>query len=333
MKVIVEQSTDPYHNLAREEAWMNHCRQDTVYLWRNRPSVIIGRHQNTLAEVDELAAEKEDISIVRRLTGGGAVYHDLGNINFSYIFPQGNPDSKKTRALQMVLRYLRHLGVDCFFSGRNDLCLENEGGEVKIGGTAMTQRGERGIFHGCILFDSDLSLMEEVLTPSREKLESKGISSIRARVANLKEQPALKDMTADDFFSGWIEFLQQYGAEIQTDESQEEKERIRLLEEERYRTAAWNFGRNPQTALISRYRFPVGTVELSVELAGSVIKDCRFSGDYISSADFEQMESLLRGSIFTDQAIRRVVSCINTEEYFGTDDCETVVNFIMGRRI
>lgn len=132
MNLLIEQSFDPRHNLAREELLLSKADTDTLYLWRNRSSVIIGRNQNTLAEVDEEAARKEDIRIVRRITGGGAVFQDLGNINFSYVFPRGDSEEKSREAMQMILEFIRKAGAECYFSGRNDICLlDRTGRQVK----------------------------------------------------------------------------------------------------------------------------------------------------------------------------------------------------------
>ncbi len=250
MNLLIEQSFDPRHNLAREELLLSKADTDTLYLWRNRSSVIIGRNQNTLAEVDEEAARKEDIRIVRRITGGGAVFQDLGNINFSYVFPRGDSEEKYREAMQMILEFIRKAGAECYFSGRNDICLlDRTGRQVKIGGTAMTCRDEGGIFHACLLFDTYLSQLSRVLTPYREKLQSKGISSVRSRVSNLREETErLSNLSGDDFFALWADELKKSCTVIEQVCAGEDVS-IQKLIEEKYGNDQWNFGKNPRCNL------------------------------------------------------------------------------------
>jgi len=335
MILVIEKGTDPCRNLAREEVLLDTAAEDTIYLWRNRPSVIVGRHQNTLAEIDEAVLEAEKIQTVRRLTGGGAVFHDLGNVNFSYIFPDGNFDEKKEQGISYMLEYLRHMGAACYASGRNDICLRDRTGrELKVGGTAMTQRGSRGIFHGCLLFDCDLSLLERVLTPSREKLASKGVASVRARVGNLREEvPGLSALSADEFFARWAEYL---AAEFPKAKGQaaadsgEEERRIAALVESRYASREWTFGRNPLCTLKNSHRFPVGMVEFYGEFKGGKILACSFSGDFISSGDFEQLAESLTGVAAEIPAIQEVLGQIDLKKYFGTDDRDAAARFLAG---
>lgn len=334
MNLIIEKSTDPYHNLAREEILLSAVREDTIYLWRNRPSVIVGRHQNTLAEIDEEAAKKEKIKIVRRLTGGGAVFHDLGNINFSYIFAGGDFDEKKNRGLELMLSFLRSCGARCYATGRNDICMRDSAGrEVKVSGTAMTQRGERGIFHGCVLFDCDLSRLERVLTPRREKLTSKGIASVRSRVSNLREMvPALGETEADAFFAAWCEALTE---ECRLIEAQDlgEAEAAQELMETKYRSRDWNFGRNPVCTVENSRTFPVGTVEFHAEVKGGVITSCCFTGDYLTERDFREIASLLCRSPFTDDGMEKALGEIDTKSFFGTDNLGEILRFLAGRSV
>lgn len=341
MNLVIEKGTNPCRNLAREEVLLDTVTEDTIYLWRNEPSVIVGRHQNTLAEIDEVTAEAEKIQVVRRLTGGGAVFHDLGNVNFSYIFPEGNFDKKKQAGIEYMLEYLRHMGAACYPSGRNDICLRDRTGrEIKIGGTAMTQRGSSGIFHGCLLFDCDLSLLERVLTPSREKLASKGVASVRARVGNLREEVAeLAVLSADEFFDRWAEYLaanHPAAGDLAAkplaagDFSEEERRRVEELVASRYASKEWTYGRNPLCTLINSHRFPVGTVEFYGEFQGGRIRACSFSGDFISSGNFEQLAEMLTGVAAEISAIEEFLEKIDLKKYFGTEDKTVTAKFLAG---
>lgn len=332
MNLIIETSHLPGHNLAREEVLLASAEVDTVYLWRNGPSVIIGRHQNTLAEVDEAAAEDAHIEIVRRLTGGGAVFHDLGNINFSFIFVGGDFEEKKELGLQMIIRCLQSRGAACFANGRNDICMKDAAGNVvKICGTAMTQQEDRGIFHGCILFDCNLAAMEKVLTPAREKLHSKGIASLRSRVANLRALvPQLRDISGDCFFEEWGKEFSKTCRVIE-EESPAEKAEIAALIRDRYENRAWNFGRNPACTMETSRRFPVGTVTFHGDIKGGVIRSCSFSGDYLSPGDFSEIAERLENTEFSRDAVEKALEGVRPEKYFGTSEKEEILNFLTGR--
>lgn len=333
MNLLIEQSFDPRHNLAREELLLSKADTDTLYLWRNRPSVIIGRNQNTLAEVDEEAARKEDIRIVRRITGGGAVFQDLGNINFSYVFPRGDSEEKSREAIRMILEFIQKTGADCYLSGRNDIyLLDRTGREVKIGGTAMTCREEGGIFHACLLFDTYLSQLSRVLTPSREKLQSKGISSVRGRVSNLrKETERLSNLSSDEFFALWADELKKSCTVIEQ-VCTEEDVSIQKLIEEKYGNDQWNFGKNPRCNLKNICRFPAGTAEVYLEVSGGKIRQCVCRGDYFCTEEFLALENSMRGISFDKKEIEKALRDIDTETLFGTADYEGIVNFLLCRK-
>lgn len=333
MNLLIETGSDPRHNLAREELLLLEADTDTLYLWRNRPSVIIGRNQNTLAEIDEETARKEDIRIVRRITGGGAVFQDLGNINFSYVFPSGDSEEKSQKAIQMILEFIRKTGADCYLSGRNDICLlDRTGREVKIGGTAMTCRDEGGIFHACLLFDTCLLQLSRVLTPSIEKLQSKGISSVRSRVSNLRQETErLSEMNSDEFFALWIEELKKTCTVIEKVCTGEEAP-IQKLIEEKYGNDQWNFGRNPRCSLKNMCRFPAGTIEVNLTVSGGKIRQCVCSGDYFCTEEFLALENSMRGISFEKGEIERVLGTIDAAALFGTEDQEIIADFLLCRK-
>ena len=333
MNLLIEKSFDPRHNLAREEVLLSEADTDTLYLWRNRPSVIIGRNQNTLAEVDEETAEKENILIVRRITGGGAVFQDLGNINFSCIFPAGDWEEKAQKSMQMILEFLRGTGAKCYVSGRNDICLSDcEGREVKIGGTAMTCRNGGGIFHACLLFDTSLSRLSRVLTPSKEKLQSKGISSVRSRVSNLREETeSLSNLNSDEFFALWADELKKSCTVIEGASNGEEVA-VQKLIEEKYGNRQWNFGKNPPCNLKNIYRFPTGVIEVYLEISGGKIRQCVCRGDYFCTEDFFLLENSMQGISFERREIEKILRNIDTEVLFGTADREKIINFLLCRK-
>ena len=335
MRLIIEENRDPCHNLAREEFLLDSCIEGIIYLWRNSSSVIVGRHQNTLSEVDLYFAQSHGIDVVRRLTGGGAVYHDEGNMNFSYIFPGGDFEKHAAEGEMMLTGFLSSMGAVVSASGRNDICALKDGELYKISGTAMTQRQDRGIFHACLLFDADLDMLGRVLTPPSDKLRSKGISSVRQRTANLKECcPGLETMEADSFFLHMERyFAKKLGKEKgERAENRYESQQIEKLVEQRYGNRQWNFGRDPDTDLENAQRFPVGRVETALKISGGCIEECRFTGDYSDGSGLEQIAEALKGVMFREDTLRDALEPFDIEKIFQTADRSRVTDLLMGRR-
>ena len=203
--------TDPYFNLAMEEYLIDTAGDEEIFiLWRNEPSVIIGRNQNAFSELDVSFAREHDIKVVRRLTGGGAVFHDLGNINYTFISPDIDGGSLNfARFCEPIVRALRALGLDASLSGRNDILAEGR----KVSGTAQCVRSGHVMHHGTLLWDADFSAMAGVLRPDTEKLAAKGIKSVRSRVGNIRALLAelgderQSDVTVPDSVLGLGEYL------------------------------------------------------------------------------------------------------------------------------
>ena len=332
MKLLIEKSMDPFHNLAMEEALLEQSEDEMVYLWRNRPSVIVGRHQNTAAEVDRAYAEAGGISIARRLTGGGAVYHDPGTMNLSFLYTGGDFEAGAAKGIRLMTDFLDSLGIEAVPTGRNDLCVKGKDDTLlKIAGTAQTLKRDRGIFHGCILFDTDRSVMERVLTPPSDKLASKGIASVRSRTVNLKEvSENLNSLTADGFFQRMCGYFS--GLCRETAEARPELEgAARALMEEKYLTWEWNYGRDPAGTVKNARRFAIGRVELSMDVARGRIRDCRFRGDYLTYFDLERLADALRGQPFDQAHIAKALEAFDIEEIFQVADRREVADFLSGR--
>ena len=183
MRIYRNDSTDPYFNLASEEYLMKNCPDDVFMLWRNSPAVVIGRSQNAYAEINRAFTDEHQIKVVRRLTGGGAVFHDLGNVNFTYIVRDDGSDIDFAPYTAPVIAALRELGLDAELSGRNDIVC----GGVKISGNAQCRSFGKLLSHGTLLFRADLGKMTGALNVNPAKIRSKGIASVRSRVANIAQ--------------------------------------------------------------------------------------------------------------------------------------------------
>ncbi len=331
MKLLIEKSMDPCHNLAMEEALLARSDGEMIYLWRNGPSVIVGRHQNTAAEVDRAYAEENGIPIVRRLTGGGAVYHDLGNMNLSYLYTGGDFEAQAEKGIRLMRDFLASEGIEAVLAGRNDLCVNGgDGGLLKIAGTAQTLKRDRGIFHGCLLFDTDQSVMERVLTPPADKLQSKGVASVRNRTVNLREaSESLRQVTADGFFQRMCEYFK--GLCRETASSPALEAAARTLMEDRYLAWAWNYGRDPAGTVENVRRFPIGRVELELDIRGGRISDCWFCGDYLTYFDLAHLADALRGQPFDEEHIGKALAAFDIEDIFQVTDRREVTDFLSGR--
>jgi len=299
MIIIKNKSTDPYFNLASEEYLADNLSDDVFMLWQNGKSVIIGRNQNAFAELDRDFIEANGIKVVRRLTGGGAVFHDIGNVNYTFITQKGETALDFARFCAPVIAALGELGVKAELSGRNDITADG----FKISGTAQCVRGNRLIHHGTLLFDANLSEMAGALRPDPAKLKSKGIDSVRSRVANLR--PMLKCPLDTE---GFIAFIEDYvavnsdagGAEITGVRwlTPEEINGISKLACEKYSTWEWNYGTSKAYSRRERRRFPFGTVEIELETANGIITAMRITGDFFGTRDIAELESLLCGLRF-----------------------------------
>ncbi len=302
-KFISSNINDPYFNLASEEYLLKQKGGYYIYLWINSPAVIIGNNQNTLLEVNLNTASEKDIKIVRRLTGGGAVYHDLNNICYTIIAPFDNSENNYIKFTNPVISYLQSLGVNAKFSGRNDICIEDQ----KISGNAQVIYKDRIMHHGTILFDTDLSVLTDVLIENKLKTQSKGVKSIRARVTNIIEH-LKKDMSAKEFYDGLCTFMKKDYEEYSF--SQEDLSKINELKENKYQTYEWNVGYSPKGNSRFDGRFDFGTITLTFDLINGIINNAEMFGDYFSNKNVSQIISKLNGKRFIKEEIALALSGI-----------------------
>ena len=294
--------TDPAYNLALEEVMAGQADAPFVMLWRNRPSVIIGRNQNACREFDSAYAREHGIVAVRRMTGGGAVYHDLGNLNYSIFAFETDANRRYVDFAPFaapVLSALRTLGVDAEFSGRNDILV----GGRKVSGSAKSVHAGRILFHGTLLFDVDFDVMAAVLTPPQAKIEAKGVASVRARVANLKE--FLSGLDRETFRQAMErEFLRQFGLKEPLAIPENWVREAERIADERYRSWEWTFGESPDFTFERTRRFACGIVTVCLDVHSGVIRRAAFRGDFFGSAPVEELADLLTGCPHRVDAIR-----------------------------
>lgn len=319
MKYIESNSYDPFYNLAFEEYIFKHLPLDGgeeyVTLWQNSPSVIIGKNQNAWAEIDEKFLSENGIKLVRRITGGGAVYHDLGNLNFSFVTKDkggGRLDFKSY--YKPIVSALRSLGVPAELSGRNDVTVCDR----KVLGASQSIWGGRVLSNGCILFDVRMERLALALKVRPEKLRSKGVESVRARVANIK--PYLgEDVGICDFKAMLLgEIFREAG--VSKEEYVFTPEDIRGIERikaERFGRREWNWGRSPRGSFMKSQKFPYGFVEVSFDIVSGKISDMEVQGDFFGREDAGELANTLVGIEYERAAVSDALKAVDAESYLG----------------
>jgi lipoate-protein ligase A len=326
MLYIRNDSNDPYFNMALDEFVVKHLdpSNDYFYFYQNKPAVIIGRNQNTIEEVNSEYVKNHDITIVRRMSGGGAVYHDLGNINFTFVVDYRKEDFNSIeRFAKAIIKALGKFGVEAEFSGRNDITIEGK----KFSGNAQYVTKKRILHHGTLLFDSDLTVLTKALHVKAEKIKSKGIKSVKSRVANVKDY-----LKTDVPVSEFKELLLKYVFEVEGNElreyelTSEDMANIMRLRNEKYSTWDWNYGNAPEFDLTRSCRFDGGEVQVHMNVQEGIITDIKFFGDFMSMRDISEVEEKLKGQKFRQQDVRDALLQIDLKEYFGSISLKDILS-------
>lgn len=307
-------STDPYYNLAFEEYILTRKKDaDYLILWQNDRTVVVGRNQITAAEINTAFVEEHGIRVVRRNTGGGAVYHDLGNLNYSFITDY-DPENKDgfRRFTEPVAAALRALGVPAEVSGRNDILA----GGRKVSGTAQHVAGGRILHHGTLLFDSDPSVIAEALRTDPLKFQGKGCRSVRARVGNIR--PFLRtDMTITEFRGYLRAALAEEGLRDGA-LSEDDLEEIRSLKRDKYDTWEWNYGRSPEAQIHGKKKWDGGILEVFIDLKEDRIQNISFHGDFLAQKSPEEACKALTGLRFAAGPVREALRKLELPACFGS---------------
>ena len=306
-------SVDPCYNLALEQYVLERRREgDWLMLWQNRNTVVVGLNQNTAEEINASFVEEHGIIVVRRMTGGGAVYHDLGNLNYSFIQDVGNAEELTIgRFTEPVCRALASLGVQASVSGRNDILVNGK----KISGVAQRIVGGRILHHGTLLFDSDPAMIAGALRADPAKFTSKSAKSVRSRVGNLRDYlPEGIDLPR--FWELLLQELTRDGL-IRESLSPDELQAVRTLADEKYRSWDWTYGRSPDSRYHSRRRFPGGTLEVYMNLHTGRIEDISFFGDFMATAPLDGLTGALRGVRRDAESLTEILDRFDLPSLFG----------------
>jgi lipoate---protein ligase len=309
--------TDPQINLAIEEYVLRtmDINEDSFLLFYiNEPSIIIGKNQNTIEEIDTDFVEENGIKIVRRLSGGGAVYHDLGNLNYSFITKDDGESFRNFKKFtEPVVEALAKMGVKAELIGRNDLLVEGR----KISGNAQFATQGRMFSHGTLMFDTEIDTVVSALKVRKDKIESKGIKSIRSRVANISEFLE-EPMTIEQFRQEILKSI--FGGEehIKYRElTDEDWENIHELSKERYANWDWNFGKSPKFNMQHSHRFPVGSIDVRLQVNKGIIEDVVIFGDFFGVGEVGVITERLKGVRYNRESINEAVSGLDISTYLG----------------
>lgn len=315
MTFIDVSTTDPTFNLALEQYVFDQMPRDRGYflLWQNDNAIIVGKHQNTLAEINEEFVRERGIRVVRRLSGGGAVYHDMGNLNFTYIVDAAQGMQLDLKLFcRPVADALRALGVDAQVNGRNDITI----GGQKFSGNAQYVREGRVMHHGTIMFDSDLTVVGQALNVNREKIAAKGVKSVKSRVTSVR--PHLpRDISLQEFKTKLLESMFQGQPMDRYALTQADIAAVEALRAQRYNTWEWNYGASPACSILRRRRVEgCGTVEAYIQTDKGRITALEFRGDFFSTVEPEALAQRFVGLRPMEEDYRAALEGVDAGMYF-----------------
>ena len=319
-------STDPYYNLALEDYFFTHMdpRKDYFLLWQNDRAVIVGKYQNTLEEVNQPFVEARGIRVARRLSGGGAVYHDLGNLNYTFIVEERRAEAFRFEVFtKPVLATLAELGVKGELSGRNDLTIEGK----KISGSSQYFRNGRLLHHGCILLDCDRDTLTQALRVKESKIRSKSIKSVHSRVTSINEH--LRCPITMSQFKNTLRTQVFASDPYRVELSREDQAAIQALRDSRYATWEWNYGASPPCDMKKEAHYPFGQITAELTMEEGRIRRLKLSGDFFGREELGPLEEMLRGRRLVPEDFGSLAG-VDLNSYISGLDWEALVGLLCG---
>ena len=323
---IVNSSTDPYFNMAVEEYIVKHMDDSQNYfmLWQNHPTVVVGRNQNTVEEINQPYIKEHGITVVRRLSGGGAVYHDHGNLNFTFVLNDNKDFANFEKFTRPVINALGRLGIAAENNGRNDISIEGR----KFSGNAQFKHRNRLLHHGTLLFNSNIEEMVQALNPSGAKISSKGIKSVRSRVTNICEHLSIP-VAIEEFKQVLTEEVfreEQNNDSCQLSES--DLQTINQLRNDKYATWAWVYGTSPPYNIRKTRSYSWGNVDIRLDVKRGSISGCRIYGDYFAMGDITELESTLVGTVYREEDVRNRLSAIDLSRFLPQSNDDELIDLL-----
>jgi len=312
MLCILSPNTNPYFNLASEEYLLKHFQEDLFFLYRNTPSIVVGKHQNTLAEINLPFVQEHEILVARRISGGGTVFHDLGNLNFAF-FTSGKEGElvDYKRATLPILEALKEMGLEARLGKRNELLLKG----LKISGTASHVFKQRVLHHGTLLFSSEMGKLSAALKSDQQNFTDRAVKSHRSRVTNISDHLA-EAMDVEMFQERILDhMLRTFKDASPYLLSQSDIFEIKTLRDSKFSTWEWNFGYSPKYQFCRSISFNSGRLDIHMNVEKGVIKELKIVGDFTSRKDIGLLEQMLIGSIHDPETLRIRLSEIKLSEY------------------
>lgn len=313
MLYVVREDTEPYFNIAAEEYFLKHFDEDIFMLWQNDPCVVVGKHQNTLAEINVDFLERNGIPVIRRISGGGTVYHDPGNLNYTFI-ANGNKENLVNfrKYTAPIILAIEKLGLTVKFEGKNNITLNG----LKISGNAEHVFRNRILHHGTLLFSSQIHDLENAILVEPGKFADNAVKSIRSQVTNIGDHL--------EFDINMVKFKEHIRESVLEELKNVREYRlnnkdyseIRKLVNEKYKTWDWNFGYSPQYDFVKTLRSDKGTVNIYLKVQNGIIKKTRVTGDLIRPEKINYFEDLFTAVPHIPVKLKKILNKINIKLYF-----------------
>lgn len=326
MVFLESSSTNPYFNLALEEYVFEHMDRQKEYfmLWQNHNTIVVGKYQNTAEEINQHFVDEHNIRVVRRLSGGGAVYHDTGNLNFTFIVDQKpNSEFNFEAFVVPVVRALEKLGVKAKFNGRNDITINGQ----KFSGNSQYMKHGRLLHHGCIMLDSNLTTVADALKVKDAKFDSKSVKSVRSRVTTINAN-APRRISMEEFKAALRECALERGEMEEYVLTEQDIAAVNRLRDEKYATWEWNYGRSPEYDLRVEQKFDAGLVTIHLQAEAGRIKEIHFSGDFFGNGEISELESAMV-SLRLDDHLEEALKSLNVSYFINGVTAKDISNMLL----